>query len=159
MCIIYKWPPSLNKNHPHGNDIRPFKRKQNCMLSEKGTWTECKIIKNDGNKIKITNAKKQVCPKLLQNPNGWKSFDQPQGSHYRSCSSPRYIFSNNRGNDGTKLGAQTFFMQKRTVQHRKESTYEINWFLGSTSPHQKRCCEQTFKNNDAFVHSPSLAFP
>ena len=52
-----------------------------------------------------------------------------------------------------------FFMQKRTEQHRKESTYEINWLLGSTSPHQKRCCEQTFKNNDAFVHSPSLAFP
>ena len=42
--------------------------------------------------------------------------------------------------------------RKRTVQHRKESIYEINWFLGGTSPHQKRRCEQAFKNNDALIH-------
>ena len=33
--ITYKWQPSLNKIHAHGNDIRPVKRKQNCTFSEK----------------------------------------------------------------------------------------------------------------------------
>ena len=26
----------INKNHAHGNDVRPVARKQNCALSEKG---------------------------------------------------------------------------------------------------------------------------
>ena len=31
--------------------------------------------------------------------------------------------------------------------------------MGSISPYPKRCCEQTFKNNDALIHLPSLALP
>ena len=27
----------INKNHAHGNDVRPAGRKQNCALSNKGT--------------------------------------------------------------------------------------------------------------------------
>ena len=55
---------------------------------------------------------------------------QPQGSHYRSCSSPRYSFNNNTRNDRTKLSAETSFMEKRTVQRRKESIYEIGFITG-----------------------------
>ena len=33
--IAYKWQPSLNKIHVHGNDVRPVERKQNCAFSEK----------------------------------------------------------------------------------------------------------------------------
>ena len=35
MYIVYKWHPSLNKNHVHGNDVRQVKEKQNCAISEK----------------------------------------------------------------------------------------------------------------------------
>ena len=86
-------------------------------------------------KKKNKRKKVEACPRLLENPNSWKSFDQPQRSHYRSFSSPRYALDNNTRNDGTKPNAQTPFIERGTVQHRKESIHEINWFLGSTSTH------------------------
>ena len=48
----------INKNHVHGNDVRSFRRKQICTLSEKVTWTVHKIIKNAGYKEK--NNKPEV---------------------------------------------------------------------------------------------------
>ena len=42
----------LNKNHAHGNDVRPVERKQSCGLLEKGAWIASEIIKDAGNKIK-----------------------------------------------------------------------------------------------------------
>ena len=33
--------------------------------------------------------------------------------------------------------APNFLYRERTMQHRKELIYEINWFLHSTNPHQK----------------------
>ena len=48
--IIYKWQPSLNKNHAHGNDVRQVKKKQNCTLSGKGAWIAREIFKDAGNK-------------------------------------------------------------------------------------------------------------
>ena len=56
--IAYKWQPSLNKNHAHGNDVRPVERKRNYALSEKGAWVAREIIKDADNKEK-NNAKNQ----------------------------------------------------------------------------------------------------
>ena len=46
MYIVYKWQPSLNQNHAHGNKVRPVEKKQNCALSEKGAWIARKNIKD-----------------------------------------------------------------------------------------------------------------
>ena len=35
----------INKNHVHGNDVRPVERKQNCELSEKGRELRAKLSK------------------------------------------------------------------------------------------------------------------
>ena len=56
--IAYKRQASLNKNHAHGNDVRPVERKQNCALSEKGPELRSKLSEMLAIK-KNTNAKNQ----------------------------------------------------------------------------------------------------
>ena len=47
--MAYKWQPSLNKIHTHGNDIRPVKKKQNCAFSEKWVRIAPKTINDTDN--------------------------------------------------------------------------------------------------------------
>ena len=55
--IAYKWQPSLNKNHMHGNDVRPVESK--ITYSEKVARIACKLIKDVGNKEEKTNTTNQ----------------------------------------------------------------------------------------------------
>ena len=55
-------------------------------------------------------------------------------------------------NDGIKLTTQTSFMEKGTVQCKKSRLKEI-----ITS--SKVVVSKPFKNNDALIHSLSLALP
>ena len=107
---------------------------------------------------KTQRHKPEACPRPPQNPYSWKLKKLPQRSKYRSCSSPGHAFHNNTGNDGTKLSVPTSFLEKRTVQRRKESVYEVERLLGCTNPHQKRRCELIFKNKDALINSLLLPF-
>ena len=136
IYISYKWQPSLNRIHAHGNDVRPVERKQNYAFSEKWLWILLEIIKDAGNMEK--NKKPEACPRLPLNPNNWKSINLPQRQCNRYCSSPRHHFNINTINGGIKLSTQTSFMEKGTVQSKKSRLKEIITSHGQHKPSQKK---------------------
>ena len=153
----------INKNHAQRKkekkkERKKVERKKNRALSENEAWIASQNIEDAGIGKKTQRHKPEACPRPPQNPYSWKLKKLPQRSKYRSCSSPGHAFHNNTGNDGTKLSVPTSFLEKRTVQRRKESVYEVERLLGCTNPHQKRRCELIFKNKDALINSLLLPF-
>ena len=55
----------INKSHAHDNDVKTVENKQNCALSEKGTWIARENIEDAGNTRKNKRNKLEVYPRLL----------------------------------------------------------------------------------------------